>query len=173
MASRFQQVVEHVRIAMQDVRDANAHDRIADGSWLVGRLAATSHKAPPPYVAWIRGGGSIIHTKQKNPLLDGNLLISPLYDARHTVSALICGRDDEDTETIWYDLLAAVRNSALALDDLPGSFRWVTQEDDNAGYVRAGHELCIQDFVWPMLVPREIRSVTAIAASDHTCEIIP
>lgn len=169
MASRFFLITEDVRAKFEAARAARgAPPLVVDETWLVGRLEAMQTKAPP-YVAWVRGAGTLAPVAGGNAMCgteDLSIAVQPLYTISQRVFAIVCGVDEEDTENLWFEVLLAV-DASLSKHSLPRSFRWVTQEEDEASYGLGGSELVIQEFEWPMIVPAEQLTTATVTTIVH------
>ncbi len=171
MASNFEQAIAFVRAKFDEVRAERGHGAVLEDRWLIGRNAIETHKSIP-YIGWLRLDGKHDRPTGKNPIRDGSLSVSQRYQSTHSVRAVICGESDEATEWMWFDLLEA-EHRALGSHELPGPFRWITQEEGGAGLVLAGAEVVFQDFVWPMVVPSTIDTLVVPTSTEHECSLIP
>lgn len=171
MASIFETVMAEVLASFQIVRAERLRQN-ADVPWLVGRKALQTHKQPR-YVAWIRGGGAFDSPIAIGPLRVDNTLVTPLYAANEIVSFVACGSSDQDTEELWFDAVAAVRASFGATKLQPASFRWTTQEEEQAGWLNAEREVVIQEFTFPLIVPKTIEYLVTVTSQEEECLLVP
>jgi hypothetical protein len=172
VTSRFRQVVDAVWTEFAIIRAGQGYAPfVVDENWLTGRLAAIQTKQPP-YVAWVRGAGSMSTPPGGNSACgtsDLQVAVQPLYDLSQSVFAIISGKDEEDTENLWFDAIRAVV-AALGRYASPRTYRWVTQEEDSAAYEFGGNELVIQEFEWPMILPviQSTVVITNVAVDEVT-----
>lgn len=171
--SRFQEVVEGIRQAYHSLQSEFElpllNNTGVEQHWCVGRVATKSHKTPP-YVCWVRGGGTIAPPIRNGQVIVDADSLDPLYDASTAIVCVIAGLTEEQTENIWYGILLAAR-TVLHTAAGPQDFRWVTQEEDEAGLVNAGVEVVIQNFLWPFIVPSELKRTVTILETSHTDQL--
>jgi hypothetical protein len=175
--SIFRQIVHLVRDTYPTAAERISAPVIGHDAWLVGRLEFNNIKAPP-YIAWVRGPATFRTPSRQGPKQAEGQSVDALAEANQTVTAFICGRDEAETELLWYATLGAVRDVFGANPQLSpqllGQADWVTQNEGNAGYVQAGFELIEQQFNWVLTVPRAIQPLIVITATEHDCEgIVP
>jgi hypothetical protein len=175
--SIFRRLVYAVREKYPVAAERISATHVAASSWPVGRLECLEHKTPP-YIGWVRGAVQFRSPVKAGPkqITQGPEAqsVDPLSDVAQVVTAIICGRDEAETELIWYATLGAVRDFFGAQPLLFGPGAWMTQEEGKAGYIHAGVEVVLQEFNWLLTVPRTIQPLTVITATEHDCEgIVP
>jgi hypothetical protein len=171
--SIFRRLVLALRDAYPAAAERISAPVIANDAWRIGRVEATNVKAPP-YIAWIRGTASFRTPPKANPKQAEGQSVDPLAELVQPVSAIICGRDEAETELLWYAALNTVRDVFGMNPQIFGAADWMTQAEGNAGYIHAGAEVVIQTFTWSLVVPRAIQPLTVITATEHDCEgIVP
>lgn len=170
--SQFQEVIEAIRQAYDALRaDGEAElPSLANSptvkGWCIGRLEAKAHKSPP-CVCWIRGGGSIGEVPRNTFVIQRDDMLSPLYGAETVISCVIAGTSERETELMWHAVLRSTR-AVLGTAAGPQDFDWVTQKEEEAGYVNAGVEVVLQLFDWPFIVPSEVKRTAVILETSHT-----
>jgi len=167
--SIFRQLVHLVRDAYPAAAARINAPVIGNDAWKVGRLETQNVKAPP-YIAWIRGTAAFRSPPKAGPKQAENQSVDPLAELVQPVNAIICGRDEAETELLWYATLNTVRDVFGMNPQLFGTGDWMTQAEGNAGYVHAAAEVVIQTFNWSLVVPRAIQPTVVITATAHECE---
>ena len=170
MPSVLTRITDAIFEQLQEVRQEFGRSALDRAHWIVGRNALVQHKSVP-YVAWIPVDGKVDKPSSTNPIRDGNVSVSARYEASTNVECMLCAATYDEAEELHFDLLEA-EFRALGSHKGVGTFRWLTQEPDKAGLTLAG-ELVVQQFTWPFIVPREIKTLVVPTSSDHECSLIP
>ena len=173
--SIFRRLVLALRDAYPIAAQRVSAPAIGHDAWRIGRIEAQQHKAPP-YVAWIRGLTTLRKPSSAGPRQSEGQSVDVLADATQIVTAIICGRDEQEAEIIWTAVLNTVRDvfGPNPRVELLGTATWMTQEEGNSGYIHAGAEVVLQEFNWSIAIPRAIVPLTTITATEHDCEgIVP
>jgi hypothetical protein len=171
--SHFRTIVEAIRLKLIEIQ---ARDKLSqplsvsedDRQWLVGRDEIVGHRSQP-YVGWARGGGEIVPPRSLGAIEDSltKIRLTPLYDADTTIVCVIVAPTERATEALWFDVLRAA-HEVLGASAKPGSYRWPTQEDEKLfGLSLDGAQCVIQNFLWPLIVPRDIRRTVVVQTVTH------
>lgn len=171
--SLFETFVHAVRAAYAD--DDTVPDIEAD-SWQIGRLKGMGQVAAPS-IKFSRPGGVTQPTTRPGPHtieVDGgpDQFMCSKYEDLANVEARISATSWGQLECIRTGLLAASRN-ALGTLSVPGTFDHISEGDDDPmpDFVK-GNQLLVQTFVWRILVPHSIGTLTEINTILGTSQFI-
>jgi len=171
--SYFRRLMELVKQAYPAAAERVGADSIGTANWRIGRVEALELKAPP-YVALIRGSATHRSPRNAGPIQADGQSVDPLTDTTQVLTAIICGRDEAETELLWYAVLGAVRDVFGMSPLLFGTATWMTQEEGFAGYIHAGAEVVVQEINLSIRIPLRVDALTTITATEHDCEgIVP
>ncbi len=162
------------------VRDKYAQDDFApdirDEAWKIGRLKGMGQAAAPS-VKFFRPSGTMQATDRPGPheitLDDGSLaFFSSVYEDLANVEVRIHAQSWLEMECIQTGLLSAAR-VVMGQFSVPGGYDHVSEgdEDPMPEFVK-GNQLMIQTFVWTILVPQTVGSMTTIEKILGTSQFI-
>lgn len=94
--------------------------------WYFGRLDVVENDRPPR-VTWVPVGGTISPSTNRMPVAVGDKATRALNERQLELSAVIQGRDYEQTENLLHAVIAACNKAARVGIRYDGE-RWITQE---------------------------------------------
>lgn len=117
-------------------------------------------------VVWVRAGGDVRPPERTGAKVNSGDRVKQPYTLHDRVEAHIYAEDDELTEQLMHNVLAAA-NLAAGRSIVPLSYRWPTEEVGKADIsVRQPKVVLLLEFHVPVLDTRE--RLTTIAAFQHT-----
>lgn len=117
-------------------------------------------------VVWVRAGGTVQPPERTGAKLNSGSRVKQAYTLDDRVEAHIYAEDDDLTEQLMHNVLAAL-NRAAGRSIVPLSYRWPTEEDGKADIsLRQPKVVLLFEIHVPVL--DVIESLTTIAAFNHT-----
>lgn len=164
MASAFERIVDTIH---ETLDDPNVEK-------LCYRRSLSTH-GKGRRIVWVPIGGRIDAAttpgvRPEHHEVSQTTRITALASKLLTVQAYIFAENDEILDKLHNNVLVAVAQT-LQRGAQPGAFEIITETEAVAGNALNGQCLLMQEFVFDLVVPKQISQLAFISEQDHECEI--